>query len=75
MAEPESILLRKLNEVIGWQKARGRQLDQMAEDVKELRASVWSLNNNNMTRLSSIVTTLDERVSTLEVDREDASKS
>ena len=74
MAEPESILLRKLNEVIGWQKARGRQLDQMAEDVKELRASVWSL-NNNMTRLSSIVTTLDERVSTLEVDREDASKS
>jgi hypothetical protein len=36
MTEPEHLILRKLNQILGWQRNADKRLDQLVADVKEL---------------------------------------
>lgn len=69
--EPDNLILRKLNQILGWQRNADKRIDQLVEDMKAIRASFW-VNGRDVTRVEELAKDLDVRVSVLEIDKEDA---
>jgi hypothetical protein len=43
MVEPDNLIHRKLNKILGWMEVRGKQLDRLEEEVKSIKGAVWAL--------------------------------